>query len=74
MPIRIRLNVVLGTRRLRIADVHRETGIARGTLADLYYDRTKRPDLAVLARLCAFLECQPGDLLEYVPDAPARED
>lgn len=28
----------------------------------------------ILARICALLDCQPGDLLEYVPDAPVSKN
>ena len=42
-----------------------ETGINRRTLAVLAENKMARYDSDVLARLCAFFECQPGDLLEY---------
>ena len=44
-----------------------ETGLSRSTLARLANDREERIAISTLDRLCAFFDCQPGDLLIYVP-------
>jgi len=44
-----------------------ETGLSRTTLARLANDREERIAISTLDRLCAFFDCQPGDLLIYVP-------
>lgn len=43
------------------------TGVSRSTLSGLAGDRSARIDLSVMERLCAYFECQPGDLFVYVP-------
>jgi putative transcriptional regulator len=57
----------MGERRLKIADVARDTGINRGTLTRVYYETAERIDLDVIDRLCAYLSCTTGELLEFVP-------
>ncbi|MGI9862888.1 helix-turn-helix transcriptional regulator [Moorella naiadis] len=68
MAITCRLSAILGERRLKMIDVARGTGLAKNTVLTLYHDRVKRVDYAVLDKLCSFLNCQPGDLLVYVPE------
>jgi putative transcriptional regulator len=66
--IKNRLSAILGERRLKMSDVARATQLARTTVFNFYHDRSKRIDYPVLDKLCAFLNCQPGDLLVYVPE------
>jgi putative transcriptional regulator len=70
--IRIHLSRLMGEHKEKIADVQRETGLARNTLSGLYQETTTRLDLATLSALCAHYECSIADLLEYVPDASAK--
>jgi putative transcriptional regulator len=65
--LRIRLSAILGERKLRIADVARDTGINRGSLTRMYYESAERIELDVLERLCSYLGCTVGDLLEIEP-------
>ncbi|HBT46658.1 MAG TPA: XRE family transcriptional regulator [Peptococcaceae bacterium] len=69
MAIKCVLSTIMGAKRLKMTDVAQGAGIARSTVFGLYHDRVKKVDYAVLDRLCKFLNCQPGDLLIYVPDA-----
>ena len=59
---------ILGRKRLKVSDVCEGTGLARNTVSDFYYDRSKRIDFETLNRLCSFLDCQPGDIMVYVND------
>jgi len=69
MPIQWRLATVMADRRVRtIAELARRSGLARSTLTPLWYGRVKRIDTDTLEALCKALDCQPGDLLVYVPD------
>ncbi len=45
------------------------TGIFGSTLTRLANNEFDRIDRTIMDRLCAFFDCQPGDLLIYVPDA-----
>ena len=66
--IRINVREVLARQRMNLADLHRETGIAYSSLHKIGSERIRRLDLQHLAKICRALDCQPGDLLEYVPD------
>lgn len=54
-------------RRYTYLEIQAATGIATSTLTDWARGRTKYFSADTLAGLCAFLDCLPGDLLEYVP-------
>ena len=68
MPIHCKLSSILGDKRLKMSDIVRLTGLAKATVHALYHDRVQRVDYRVLESLCAVLNCQPADLLEYIPD------
>ena len=54
----------MGEKKLKIADVARDTGINRGTITRLYQETAVRVEFDVLEELCRYLECGIGDLLE----------
>ena len=63
--IKCHLSRIMGEKRLKIADVVRETGINRGTITRLYHEEAERIELGVLDLLCSYLDCSVADLLEY---------
>ncbi|MGQ9497829.1 MAG: helix-turn-helix domain-containing protein [Desulfotomaculales bacterium] len=74
MRIESRLSHILGAKRLKMSEVARRTGIGKTTLLRLYHDRAEGIRFDVLAKLCRFLNCQPGDLLVCVTDEEEGED
>ena len=66
--IRCHLARLLGERKLKIADVSRDTGINRGTLTRMYYETTERYEVDILDKLCRYFGCSVGELLEYLED------
>lgn len=66
--VRCHLSKILGEKKLKIADVVRDTGINRGTLTRLYHEKATRVELEVIGKLCEYFNCTVGDLFEYVPD------
>jgi len=58
----------MGERKVKIADVCRETGLHRNTVTALYYERASRVDLHVIDTLCAHFNCTLPELFEYLPD------
>ncbi|WP_089139524.1 helix-turn-helix domain-containing protein [Vibrio rumoiensis] len=58
------LSTLLGARKLKISDVVRETGINRSTITRLYHETNNRIDFDTLEKLCRFLDCEVGELLE----------
>lgn len=61
-----RLSSLLGERRLKVADVVRDTGIARATVDRYYYDTVQSYDREVLDKLCAYLKVDLPALIRYV--------
>lgn len=72
--IRIHLSRLMGERRLKIADVARDTGISRSALTRLYYEDIERLDLESLETLCRYLGVDIPDMLELADkeDMPKR--
>jgi putative transcriptional regulator len=54
--------------RMKIPRLHELSGVNKNTLYSIYNNTSTRVDLSVLDRICSALDCQPGDLLVYVPD------
>jgi putative transcriptional regulator len=64
--ITCKLSMVLGERRIKIADVARDAGIGRAVLDRWYHDKVSSYDRDVLSRLCDYLKVTPSDLLQVV--------
>lgn len=64
--IKCHLSRMLGEKKIKIADVSRETGVNRGTITRLYQETAIRVEFDVLEKLCRYLECEIGELLEIV--------
>lgn len=72
--IRCHFARLLGERKLKISDVHRDTGINRGTLTRLYYETSERLEVEVLDQLCGYFGCAISDLLEHKPETSTETD
>ena len=55
---------------LTLNEVAEATGIEPRTLEAMIDDRSDQVSLRALAALCAYLDCDPGALLQYHPDQP----
>ncbi|MFY9510295.1 MAG: helix-turn-helix transcriptional regulator [Rubrivivax sp.] len=66
--IKCHLSRLMGERKLKIADVSRETGLHRNTITLLYDETAVRVDLEAIDKLCALFDIAVGDLLERKPD------
>ncbi len=64
--IRCHLARMMGERKMRIADVARETGLSRATVTLLYKETAQKVDLDVIEQLCVLFDCTVGELLELV--------
>jgi len=62
--IKCYLSKILGEKRITIKEVHEKTGLSRNTISNIYNEKAKMIDLDTLEKLCRFLNCQIGDLLE----------
>lgn len=68
MPIVVRLDVMLARRKLSSKELAAQVGITEANLSLLKRGHVKGVRFETLARICAVLDCTPGDLLEYEPD------
>lgn len=74
MPIIVNLDVMLAKRKRRLGDVADAVGISIQNLSVLKTGRARAVRFSTLAALCRELECQPADLLEYVPGQEEAEN
>lgn len=68
MSIIIRLDVVMARRKVRSNVLARAIGITEANLSLLKSGKVKGMKLETLDALCSYLDCQPGDIIEYLPD------
>lgn len=59
------LSTILGKKKLKIADVVKNTSVTRPTLTALYYNTGKGINFDTLEALCKYLKVTPGDLLSF---------
>lgn len=65
MPIIVRLDVMLAKRKMTSRDLAARIGIAEQNLSLLRSGKVRGVRFGTLEAICAVLDCQPGDLLEY---------
>ena len=68
MAIVVRIDVQLAQRKLSVGDFAELVGLTPANVAVLKNGRAKAVRFSTLEAMCRVLECQPGDLLEYVED------
>jgi putative transcriptional regulator len=69
MAIIVNLDVMLARRKMRSKELAETIDITEANLSLLKSGKVKGVRFATLEKICEILECQPGDLLEYKPDA-----
>jgi len=65
MSITIKLDAILATRKKRSKELAEFVGITEQNISLLKTGRVKGIRFETLAKICEFLECQPGDILEF---------
>jgi putative transcriptional regulator len=68
MTIIVSLDVMLAKRKIRGKELAAEVGITKQNLSLLRTGKVKGVRFSTLDKICRILECQPGDILEYIPD------
>ncbi len=66
MSIRINLDVMLAKRKMSVTELSEKVGITMANISILKNGKAKAVRLSTLEAICATLDCQPGDILEYV--------
>lgn len=67
MPIVVNLDVMLARRKMRSRDLAPLVGITEQNISLLKSGKVKGVRFDTLERICSVLDCQPGDILAFVP-------
>lgn len=65
------IDVMLAKRKMRLTELSERVGITLANLSILKTGKARAVRMETLDRLCAALDCQPGDLLEFLPEETA---
>ncbi|MCO4321020.1 helix-turn-helix domain-containing protein [Aliidiomarina quisquiliarum] len=68
MNIQINLDVEMAKKKLSLTELSEQVGVSMTNLSLLKNGKVKAIRFSTLAAICQVLECQPGDILEYIGD------
>lgn len=68
MAIEVNLDLMMVKRKMSLTELSERIGISMTNLSLLKKGRVKGIRFSTLEAICRELECQPGDILEYMPD------
>lgn len=68
MPIVVNVDVMLAKRKMSSTELAEKIGITPANLSVLKTNKAKAIRFSTLEEICKALSCQPGDILEYVPE------
>lgn len=68
MAIQIKIDLALTARKMSLTELSNRVGISMTNLSLLKTGKVKGIRFSTLGAICHELDCQPGDLLEYIPD------
>ena len=68
MAIIVNIDVMLAKRKMSVTELSEKLGITMANVSILKNGKAKAVKVETLNKLCAALDCQPGDLFEDVPD------
>ncbi len=71
MNIRIKLDVEMAKQKISLTELSKQVGVSMTNLSLLKTGKVKGIRFNTLASICRTLNCQPGDVLEYVEDEPS---
>jgi len=68
MAIQITLDVMLARRKMSLTELSNRVGLSLTALSLFKTGKMKGLRFASLSSICRELDCQPGDIIEYIPD------
>lgn len=74
MAIIVNLDVMLAKRKMSLSQLSEKVDITLANLSILKTNKAKAVRFSTLEAICAALDCQPGDILEFVPDKSSNEE
>ena len=72
MGIIVNLDVMMAKRKISLTELAEKVDITLANLSILKNNKAKAVRFSTLAAICRELNCQPGDILEFVPDGGAE--
>lgn len=74
MAIVVNLDVMMARRKMSLGELAERVGLTQANLSILKTGKAKAVRFSTLDAVCRVLDCQPGDILEYVADDEAMGD
>ena len=68
MSIMVNLDVMMAKRKMSLGELAQKVDITMANLSILKNNKAKAVRFSTLEAICKALDCQPGDILEFVPD------
>ena len=72
MAIVVNLDVMMARRKMSLNELSQRVDITLANLSILKNNKARAVRFSTLEAICKALDCQPGDILEYVPDEEAQ--
>ena len=74
MSIIINIDVMLAKRKMSVTELSERVGITMANISVLKNGKAQAVKISTLNSICKALDCQPGDILEYVEDGDDEND
>ena len=74
MPIIVNVDVMMAKRKMSLTELAAQVDITLANLSILKTGKAKAIRFGTLEAICKALDCQPGDILEYVPEPAGRTE
>ena len=72
MKIVVNLDVMMARRKMSLGELAQRVDITMANLSILKNNKARAVRFSTLAAICKALDCQPGDILEFVPDGDGK--
>ena len=73
MAIKVNVDVMLAKRKMSVTELSERVGITMANISILKNGKAKAIRIDTLDKICRALNCQPGDILAYVPEEEKEE-
>jgi len=74
MPITVNLDVMMAKRRVSSGELASKIGLSQANLSILKTGKARAIRFSTLEAICEALECQPGEILEYISESSESEE
>lgn len=74
MPIIVNLDVMLAKRKMTLSQLSEQVDVTIANLSVLKTNKAKAVRFSTLEAICKALDCQPGDILEHVPEDNQKQE